>query len=586
MEKNKILVCAGTSGIAAGAEKVVKNFNELLVKHGLDKNYVVVKSGDRGLFRDVLVDIFDPKLGRIVYQYVKPEDVEKIVDEHLVNGEPVKKLQADPSYDKFFAEQKRVVLVNCGEIDPEDLGEYVAAEGYDALKKVLDMDGGNVVEEVKQSGLRGRGGGGFSTGLKWHFCRIEKSEKKYVVCNADEGDPGAFMDRAILEGDPHCVLEGMAIAGYAIGADTGYIYCRAEYPLAIKRLEIAIEQAKQKNLLGENILGSGFNFDVIIKQGAGAFVCGEETALMKSIEGKRGNPVPKPPFAAQCGLWEKPTLINNVETFANIRHIILKGSEWFASIGVPQCEGTKVFALAGKLKNTGLVEVPMGTTIRELIDGPGGGMVNKKAAFKGVQLGGPSGGTLPESLLDTPIDFKSITATGAIMGSGGMIVMDETTCMVDLAKFFINFTVAESCGKCVPCRMGLKNMLKILKRICDGEGEESDLETLQDLGNNIIEASLCGLGKTAPKPVLTTIKYFYDEYMAHIKDKECPAHICTELIKFEVDADKCIKCGACFKICPVDAIVWKKGEVARIDKDKCIRCKSCISACNKVFAIY
>lgn len=577
--KTKILICMGTSGISAGAEKVESNFKAELKKANLLNDCQITRTGDRGLFRDVLVDVITEKDGKVVYEYVKPEDVAIIVKEHIIDGKPVKKLKAGDDYNRFFASQSRVVLVNCGEIDPENIDEYIDNGGYEALKKVCDSTPEDIIEKVKKSGLRGRGGGGFPTGMKWQFCRDAKNDQKYVVCNADEGDPGAFMDRSVLEGDPNAVIEGMTIAGYAIGANAGYIYCRAEYPLAIKRLKIAIEQAKKKNCLGDNIFGSDFSFNIKIKQGAGAFVCGEETALLASIEGKRGNPVPRPPFPAQSGLWEKPTLINNVETFANIRHIIAKGPKWFSSIGTKDSTGTKVFALAGKVKNTGLVEVPMGTTIRELIDGPGGGMVSKRIPFKGVQLGGPSGGCLPESLLDTAIDYQSINATGAIMGSGGMIVMDERTCMVDIAKFFINFTVAESCGKCVPCRVGLKRMLEVLEKISQGKGAQQHIDFLKEMGESIKTTALCGLGQTAPNPVLTTLRYFEDEYIEHIKNRNCPSHVCNDLIKFEVVEDDCIKCGQCKKACPVDAVEWQKKEFAKIDNDKCIECKSCISAC-------
>ena len=577
--KTRILICMGTSGISAGAEKVENNFKAELKKANLLDDCQIIRTGDRGLFRDVLVDVITEKDGKVVYEYIKPEDVAQIVQEHIIGGEPVKKLRAGDDYEQFFAGQSRVVLVNCGEIDPENIDEYTDNGGYEALKKVFDSTPEEIVAEVKKSGLRGRGGGGFLTGMKWQFCHDAKNDQKYVVCNADEGDPGAFMDRSVLEGDPNAVIEGMAIAGYAIGASAGYIYCRAEYPLAIKRLKIAIEQAKERNYLGDNIFGSDFCFNIKIKQGAGAFVCGEETALLASIEGKRGNPVPRPPFPAISGLWGKPTLINNVETFANVRHIIVRGAKWFSSIGTKDSAGTKVFALAGKVKNTGLVEVPMGTTIRELIDGPGGGMVSKRIPFKGVQLGGPSGGCLPESLLDTPIDYQSINATGAIMGSGGMIVMDQRTCMVDIAKFFINFTVTESCGKCVPCRVGLKRMLEVLEKISDGKGTQEHIDFLKEMGESIKSTSLCGLGQTAPNPVLTTLRYFEDEYIEHIKNSNCPSHVCNNLIKFEVVQDECIKCGQCAKACPVDAIEWQKKECAKIDNDKCIECKSCISAC-------
>lgn len=578
--KNRILICMGTSGIAAGAEKVEANFRNELARHKLTDKWEIVKTGDRGLFRDVLVDIITPELGRITYEYVKPEDVAELAEKHLQAGEPLERLQAGEDYKQFFADQVRVVLSNCGEIDPDEISDYLAQGGYDALKKALGMTPQQVIEEIKGSGLRGRGGGGFPTGLKWELCKKEASDEKYIICNADEGDPGAFMDRSILEGDPHSVIEGMIIAGFAIGANAGYVYCRAEYPLAIKRLERAIPQARGKGFLGQGILGSEFSFEITIKQGAGAFVCGEETALIASIEGRRGMPKPRPPYPAQKGLWDKPTVINNVETFANVRHIITRGAKWYSSIGAEKSTGTKVFALAGKVKNTGLVEIPMGTTIRQLIFGPGGGMLNKKKALKGVQIGGPSGGCLPEDLMDTPIDFESITKTGAIMGSGGFVVMDESTCMVDIARFFLSFTVAESCGKCVPCRVGLKRMLEVLEQITGGKGTREHLEFLQKMGEVIKDTALCGLGNTAPNPVLTTLKYFSDEYEAHIEGKCCPAHVCVELVKFEVIEEKCVKCGLCFKACPVEAIDWEKKQYAKINKDKCIKCKACIAACN------
>ena len=569
----------GTSGISAGAEEVVKIFESELKRLKLIDQCEIIRTGDRGLFRDVLVDVITAQLGRVTYEYIKSENVAAIVKHHILEGEPVKELQAGKDYAQFFSNQMRIVLSNCGEIDPENIDDYLARGGYDAIKKVLAMDPGEVIGEVKKSGLRGRGGAGFPTGLKWELTEFEKSAEKYVVCNADEGDPGAFMDRSILEGDPHSVIEGMIIAGYAIGANKGYVYCRAEYPLAIKRLNRAIKQAGEKAFLGKNILGSKFSFDISIKQGAGAFVCGEETALIASIEGCRGTPVSRPPFPAQKGLWSKPTLINNVETLANIRHIIIKGAEWFSSIGYGKSKGTKVFALAGKVKNTGLVEVPMGTTIRQVIYGSGGGMASKNIGFKGVQIGGPSGGCIDESLLDTPIDYESITRTGAIMGSGGMIVMDKHTCMVDIAKFFLDFTVAESCGKCVPCRVGLKRMLEVFEKIIDGEGRKEHIAFLQEMAITIKDTALCGLGNTAPNPVLTTLKYFMDEVQAHIKDKICPAHVCLRLMKFEVVIDKCVKCGRCYEVCPADAIDWKKKEYAKINKDKCIKCKACVNAC-------
>jgi NADH-quinone oxidoreductase subunit F len=570
----------GTSGISAGAEKVERTFRKNLKLHQLIDKCQIVKTGDRGLFRDVLVDVITPELGRIVYEYIKPVNVPEIVEKHILEGSPVKKLQAGKDYEQFFSGQTRIVLSNCGEIDPENIDNYIANGGYSALKAVLHQEPEMVVEEIKKSGLRGRGGAGFPTGLKWESCRNAPDSEKYVVCNADEGDPGAFMDRSVLEGDPHSVIEGMIIAGYAIGAGKGYIYCRAEYPLALKRLKKAISQAKNKTLLGKQILDGGFSFDIEISQGAGAFVCGEETALIASIEGHRGTPRPRPPFPTQQGLWAEPTVINNVETLANVRHIITKGAEWFSSIGTSRSKGTKVFALAGKVKNTGLVEVPMGTTIRELIYEPGGGMTKKNISFKSVQLGGPSGGCIPESLLDTPIDYESINKAGAIMGSGGMIVMDQRTCMVDIAKFFLDFTVAESCGKCIPCRIGLKRMLEVLEEITEGGGLQEHIAFLQEMGATIKDTALCGLGNTAPNPVLTTLRYFLDEYQDHTENKECPSHVCTKLIKFEVDKDKCVKCGQCYNVCPAGAIEWKKKTYAKINKDKCIKCKACLNACE------
>ncbi len=577
--KARILICMGTSGISAGAEEVAKCFKKELNKYNLQSKYEIIRVGDRGLFRDVLVDIIEPNEERITYERVKVIDVPKIVKNHLKNGEYIKGLQAGKDYKQFFARQMRIVLSNCGEIDPENIEEYIEKDGYEAAKKALKMKPEEIIEEIKKSGLRGRGGAGFPTGLKWEFCRKAKSDTKYIICNADEGDPGAFMDRSILEGDPHSVVEGMIIGAYAIGANEGYIYCRAEYPLAVKRLDKAIGQAREKKFLGKNIFGSRFSFDLVIKEGAGAFVCGEETALIASIEGKRGTPNPRPPYPAQKGLWGKPSNINNVETLANIRHIIDKGADWFSSIGYNKSKGTKVFAIAGKVKNTGLVEVPMGTTIREIVYGSGGGMVNKKIPFKAVQLGGPSGGCLPESLFDTPIDYESINETGAIMGSGGMVIMDQRTCMVDIARFFLSFTVAESCGKCIPCRIGLKRMLEVLEQISEGNGKEEHLKFLKDMSQTIIDTALCGLGNTAPNPVLTTIRYFKDEYQAHIKDRSCPSHVCTNLVRFEINEDKCIKCGQCFTVCPTGAIDLKKREYPILNKEKCIKCKACIDVC-------
>ncbi len=575
----RIQVCAGTSGISAGAYDVADAFKHHLKQQGLSGKFNVIKTGDRGLFRDVLVDIIFEDGSKSVYERVSEDDVKQIVTSHLKNGEPVKKLLVGKDYDQFFKDQKRIVLQNCGEIDPENISEYLGKKGYTAAKKALKMKPDDIIEIMKDSGLRGRGGAGFPTGLKWQFCHKAAGDEKYIICNADEGDPGAFMDRSILEGDPHSVIEGMIIGAYAIGASEGYVYCRAEYPLALKILRKAIKQAENEGFLGDHIFDSDFSFHLHVKEGAGAFVCGEETALMASIEGKRGMPHPRPPYPANQGLWGKPTNINNVETFANVRHIVLNGADWFANIGYKKSKGTKVFALAGQVKNTGLVEVPMGMSIRDLIYGPGGGMKQKRIGFKAVQLGGPSGGCLPESLIDTPIDYESINETGAIMGSGGMVVMDQRSCMVDIAKFFLGFTVAESCGKCVPCRIGLKRMHEILEKITDGQGTMQHYAFLKDMSQTIIDTALCGLGNTAPNPVLTTIKYFEEEYLAHIKEDTCPAHVCTPLVDFVVDESKCIKCGRCYQVCPADAIEWKKREVARINQEKCIKCKSCITEC-------
>jgi len=577
--KARIPICMGTSGISAGAKEVAKCFREEIKNNNIEDRFEIVGVGDRGLFRDVLVDVIEPGKKRIVYEYVKPVDVKKIVKNHLLEGNPVRELLAGNDYEQFFSNQMRIILSNCGEINPEDIDEYIKNGGYEAAKKALKMSPNSVIDQVKKSGLRGRGGAGFPTGLKWELCRKAKGDTKYIICNADEGDPGAFMDRSILEGDPHSVIEGMIIGAYAIGANEGYIYCRAEYPLAVKRLNTALKQARIKKFLGDNIFGSDFSFNLVVKEGAGAFVCGEETALMASIEGKRGMPNPRPPYPTENGLWGKPTNINNVETFANIRHIILKGAKWFSSIGYKNSKGTKVFALAGKVRNTGLVEVPMGTTIRDIIWGSGGGMENRRIPFKAVQLGGPSGGCLPEDLIDIPIDYESINRTGAIMGSGGMVVMDDRTCMVDIARFFLSFTVAESCGKCAPCRIGLKRMLEILELITEGKGHYEHLEFLKEMGEIITETALCGLGNTAPNPVMTTIRYFKDEYEAHIEHKYCPSHVCTQLIEFEINRNRCIRCGHCFMVCPVKAIVWEKKKYPKIDKDKCIKCKTCVSSC-------
>jgi NADH-quinone oxidoreductase subunit F len=574
-----ILVCQGTSGISAGADEVAEALAKELEKH-TDLQYKIKRVGDRGLFKDPLLDIIADDGTRTTYEHVSIDKVPVIVEEHLIGGNQVEDLLATNDYSQFFQGQQRIVLKNCGEIDPEDIQDYIQAGGFSAIQKVLNMDPEKVIEEVKNSGIRGRGGAGFPAGVKWGFARKAEGDKKYLICNADEGDPGAFMDRSVLEGDPFTVIEGMLIAGYAIGAFEGIVYVRAEYPLAITRMEKAIEQCKDAGYLGESILDSGFSFDIKIKEGAGAFVCGEETALIASIEGERGMPRPRPPFPANKGLWGHPTIINNVETLANLPHIINNGAEWYKSIGTERSTGTKVFALAGRVANTGLVEVPMGTTLKDVIFGPGGGMAKKRLGFKAVQIGGPSGGCLPEDLLDTSIDYESITETGAIMGSGGLVVMDQSSCMVDIARFFLNFTVKESCGKCVPCRSGLKKMLDILEKIARGEGSSGDLEKLERMAKAIKATALCGLGNTAPNPVLTTLKYFRDEYEAHIEENKCPASVCVDLIAFVVDQEICTKCGKCFSACPAEAVIWEKKQTAKIDSEKCIKCRACIDACE------
>ncbi len=585
--RSHVLVCGGTGCTSSDSPKIIDKFNEEVSKAGLDKEVKVVRTGCFGLCEAGPVVIVYPEGS--FYSHVKVSDVPDIVNEHLLKGRIVQRLlyhgdqkDVEMSLDNigFYKKQKRVALRNCGVIDPERIDEYIAFDGYKALGTCLvEYTPQQVIDIIKASGLRGRGGGGFPTGMKWQFCANEKNDQKYVICNADEGDPGAFMDRSVLEGDPHAVLEAMAIAGYAIGANMGYIYVRAEYPIAVKRLEIAIDQAREQGLLGKDIFGTGFEFDVDIRLGAGAFVCGEEMALISSIEGHRGEPTPKPPFPAQKGLFGKPTIINNVETFANVPQIILNGPEWFSSMGTEKSKGTKVFALGGKINNTGLVEIPMGTTLREIIYEIGGGIPGGKA-FKAAQTGGPSGGCIPTSHLDTPIDYDSLMAIGSMMGSGGLIVMDEDNCMVDVARFFLDFTVDESCGKCPPCRIGTKRMLEILERIVSGRGEDGDIEKLEQLGENIKNGALCGLGKTAPNPVLSTIKYFRDEYEAHIYDKKCPAGHCKALLNYIIDKSKCIGCSACAKVCPTNAISGKVKEPFEIDQSKCIKCGACITKCK------
>ena len=590
MERIQVLVCAGTGCSIGNSSALVKKFEEEIRSFGLEKEVSVKKTGCLGLCGvGPNVSIYPDN---IIYKTVQIEDVAEIVQEHFYKGRPVKRLMIDEGdqpqeeiFDvnktRFYAKQKRVALKDCGVIDPENIEEYIAKDGYVALGKALtEMTPQQVIDEITKSGLRGRGGGGFLTGRKWQFAYNEVSDEKYVICNADEGDPGAFMDRSILEGNPHAVLEAMTIAGYAIGAHHGYIYIRAEYPIAVERLNTAIKQAKEYGLLGENIFGSGFDFDLEIRLGAGAFVCGEETALIKSIEGERGMPNPKPPFPAQSGVWGKPTIINNVETYANIAQIIKNGAYWFKSIGTESSTGTKVFALGGKITNTGLVEVPMGTTLREVIYEIGGGCPNHKN-FKAVQTGGPSGGCLTEEQLDVPIGFDELVKLGSMMGSGGMIVLDEDNCMVDVARFYLDFIVDESCGKCSPCRIGTKRLLELLNQICEGEGTLETLDELDNLCYTIKETALCGLGQSAPNPVLSTLKMFRDEYIAHVVDKKCPAGVCKALLSYEINPDLCRKCGLCARQCPVSAISGRVGkEVYHIDPEKCIKCGSCVQACH------
>ncbi|ADL13783.1 NADH-quinone oxidoreductase subunit NuoF [Acetohalobium arabaticum] len=584
--RSHILVCGGTGCVSSGCEEVQEALKEELDKQGLTNEIKIVETGCHGFCEKGPILIVYPE--GVFYCEVQPEDLEELVEEHILKGRILERLlykepmtkENIPSYQDidFYEKQQRVVLSNCGKINPESIEEYIAQDGYQAVGEVLTtMEPQEVIDEIKKSGLRGRGGGGFPTGVKWQFAYDAEGDKKYIICNADEGDPGAFMDRSLLEGDPHKLLEGMIIAGYAIGADEGYIYVRAEYPLAIERLEKAIDQANEHGLLGENLFGTDFSFDLQIKAGAGAFVCGEETALMASIEGERGMPRPRPPFPAQKGLWGKPTNINNVETYGNVPEIINNGAEAFSEIGTEDSKGTKVFALTGKINNTGLAEVPMGITMREIIDDIGGG-IDEGKDFKAVQIGGPSGGCLPEEKLDLPIDYDSLLDAGAMMGSGGLVVMDEDTCMVDVARFFLNFTVSESCGKCTPCREGTKRMLEILEKITDGEGTLADIDKLESLAETIKTASLCGLGQTAPNPVLSTLRYFRDEYEAHVEEQTCPAGACEALLDYKI-TDDCEGCTKCVDECPADAISGEAKEQHTIDVDECIKCGACVDVC-------
>ncbi len=584
----KLLVCGGTGCHATGSIRLIDALRQAIQDQGLTDQFTVVETGCNGFCAMGPIMVVHPD--GIFYQKLSVDDIPDLLQGHMNGGKPVERLlYKDPVTKKripfqkdipFFAHQMTRALRNKGLIDPESIDDYIGRDGYfGAFKALMEISPEDIVEEMKKSGLRGRGGAGFPTGMKWAFARASQSDVKYVLCNADEGDPGAFMDRSILEADPHAVLEGMLIAGRAIDAHEAYIYARTEYPLAIRRLEIAIQQAKEYGLLGKNIFGSGFDFTIEIYQGAGAFVCGEETALMRSIEGKRGMPRPRPPFPAHKGLWEKPTILNNVETFANVSQIIQKGGDWYAAVGTGTSKGTKVFAMSGDVNNIGLVEVPMGTTLRKIIFDVGGG-IPKKRQFKAVQLGGPSGGCVPEAHLDTPVDYEEIAKVGAIMGSGGVIVMDDHTCMVDMAKFFMEFIQDESCGKCTPCREGTRRLLQILERISEGHGAPGDLQALEELSAVIKETALCGLGQTAPNPVLSTLRYFRDEYEAHILEGRCPAKRCVALLDFEVNPDVCTKCGACARACPVEAIEWKKKEVARIDRSKCIQCMTCFEKCR------
>ncbi len=580
-----ILVCRGTGCTSSKSPKIIENFRKIIKEKNI-KNVRVVQTGCFGLCAKGPIVIIRPE--ETFYAHVKLEDCEEIIESHIcqgkkverllckdINGEIVKKLDDL----NFYKKQKRIALKNCGVIDPEQIDEYIAFDGYKALEKVLtSMNPDEVIDVISKSGLRGRGGAGFPTGKKWSFAKAEKSDQKYIICNADEGDPGAFMDRSILEGDPHCVLEAMAIAGYAVGANQGYIYVRAEYPIAVERLKVAIKQAREYGLLGKNIFDSGFDFDIDIRLGAGAFVCGEETALLESVEGKRGQPRVKPPYPASKGLFGKPTIINNVETLANVTKIILNGADWYASIGTENSKGTKVFALGGNVNNVGLVEVPMGTTLREIVFDIGGGIPNGRK-FKAAQTGGPSGGCIPAEHLDTPIDYESLSNIGSMMGSGGLIVMDDSKCMVDIARFYLDFTVSESCGKCTPCRIGTKRMLEILTRMCEGKGEVDDLYKLEVLANSIKKSAICGLGQTAPNPVLSTMKYFKDEYIEHVSYNMCRAGQCKNLCEIKIDPQKCKGCGICKRNCPVHAISGEPKQVHKIDQELCIKCGTCVDKC-------
>ena len=597
MYRSHVLVCGGTGCTSSGSQKIMETLRTEIAKAGLDKEVSVVQTGCHGLCALGPIMIVYPEA--VFYSMVKDEDIPEIVSEHLVKGRVVKRLVYEETVTDegiksladtdFYKKQHRIALRNCGVINPENIDEYIGTRGYEALGKVLtSMTPEEVIQVILDSGLRGRGGAGFPTGRKWQLARnlVQDGGQKYVCCNADEGDPGAFMDRSVLEGDPHAVLEAMAIAGYAIGASQGYIYVRAEYPIAVQRLNIAIGQAREYGLLGKDIFGTGFDFDIELRLGAGAFVCGEETALMTSIEGNRGEPRPRPPFPAVKGLFERPTILNNVETYANVAQIILNGAEWFASMGTEKSKGTKVFALGGKIKNTGLVEVPMGTTLREIVEEIGGGIPNGKK-FKAAQTGGPSGGCIPAEHLDVPIDYDNLIAIGSMMGSGGLIVMDEDNCMVDIAKFFLEFTVDESCGKCTPCRIGTKRLYEMLDKITKGQGTLEDLDKMEELCYYIKDNALCGLGQTAPNPVLSTLRYFRNEYVAHVVDKKCPAGVCKDLLSFTIDKEKCIGCGMCAKQCPGNAISktdyiapGKKLPAMAIDPAKCVKCGACMATCK------